>query len=313
MSTVLLFPGQGSQRVGMGQALARTYPEAKQTFEEADDALGFSISSICFEGPEEQLTRTKYTQPAILTTSIAVYRVLRARRELVFTAAAGHSLGEFSALVAASALRFADAVRLVHLRGDAMQRAVPPEQGAMAAILGLELGTVRDVCRQVQKDGVCEPANLNGGGQIVISGDAELVERAIDLAKRQGAKRAVKLAVSAPFHCERMRPAAEELKQALERIEIAAPQVPVVANFDATPNSDPSRVKQLLVEQVTGAVRWEECVRAIVAMGITSGLELGTGAVVRGLVRRIDRALDVRSVGEPKDILALEEQSGVEG
>ncbi len=317
MKTALLFPGQGSQKVGMGKALAQAYPEAKRVYEEADDALGFSVSSLCFDGPEQELNRTKFTQPAIVTTSIAVFRTLvKHQGEFPFDFAAGHSLGEFSALVATSALQFSDALKLVHLRGDAMQRAVPQGQGAMAAILGLDAEGVAAVCTGASELGVCEPANLNGGGQIVISGGASAVDRAMELAKQQGAKRVVPLTVSAPFHCSLMAPAAEELATALETVEISRPVVPVVANFDAKPNSDANRVKQLLVDQVTGSVQWEGSIQALSALGVTQGLELGCGSVLRGLVRRINREIAVTSIGEPehigepKQIEALEKHSG---
>lgn len=306
MTTALLFPGQGSQRVGMGRDLAHDYATAKQVFEEADDALGFSISTICFDGPQDELTLTKHTQPAILANSVAVLRTLEAERGLTFDIAAGHSLGEWTALVAAGALKFADAVRLVHLRGKAMQDAVPEGKGAMAAIMGLELDAVTKVCAEAAGDEVCAPANLNGGGQIVISGSAGAVERALPLAKQAGAKRAVPLSVSAPFHCELMKPAADAVAEALESIEIGEMKVPVVANVDAKPNQDSARVKQLLIDQVTGAVRWEQSARALVDAGVTRGLELGSGSVLRGLLRRVAAEIDVTTVGEPHEIKDVE-------
>ena len=302
MTTALLFPGQGSQKVGMGKSLADSFRIARDTFQEADDALGFSLSTLCFEGPAEELTLTKFTQPAIVTTSIAAWRVAQAELGLEFEVAAGHSLGEFSALVAASALGFADAVRLVHLRGQAMQRAVPSGAGAMAAVLGLTTEAAGALCEAAAQGQVCEPANLNGGGQVVISGHVEAIDRAVAAAKGHGAKRAVKLNVSAPFHCSLMEPAAQELAAALREVEVAQPRVPVVANVTAEPNQDAGRVKSLLVEQVTHPVRWESSVLKLVDMGVTHGYELGAGAVLRGLVRRIAKDLSVASVGESSDL-----------
>jgi len=306
MVTALLFPGQGSQRVGMGRDLAHEYATARQVFDEADDALGFAISKICFYGPEDELTLTQNTQPAILTNSVAVLRTLEAERGLSFDIVAGHSLGEWTALVAAGALSVSDAVRLVHLRGKAMQQAVPPGAGAMAAIMGLELPAVEKVCAEAAGDDVCSPANLNGGGQIVISGSAAAIERAVAVAKAAGARRAVLLSVSAPFHCALMQPAADAVAEALEPIEIGDLKVPVVANVDARPNDFKARVKQLLVDQVTGAVRWEESVRALVDRGVTRGLELGSGSVLRGLMRRVAKDIDVTTVGEPHEIKQVE-------
>jgi [acyl-carrier-protein] S-malonyltransferase len=302
----LLFPGQGSQRVGMGRDLAHEYDVARRVFAEADDALGYAISKLCFDGPEDALTLTENTQPAILANSVAVLRVLEAERGLTFDACAGHSLGEWTALVAAGALRFADALRLVHLRGKAMQEAVPEGQGGMAALIGLDLAGARALCEEVAEGQVCEPANLNGGGQIVLSGHAEAIERAVAAARGKGARRAIKLSVSAPFHCSLMAPAAEKLAVALEGVEVAAPRVPVVANVDAAPNQDPARIKQLLIEQVTGAVRWEESVRALADLGVRRGLELGSGAVLRGLIQRIAPEIDVTTVGEPHEIKEVE-------
>jgi [acyl-carrier-protein] S-malonyltransferase len=302
MKTALLFPGQGSQRVGMGRDLAQKFAVAKQVFDEADAALGYAISTICFDGPEDALTLTENTQPAILTNSIAVLRVLEKEKGLTFDAAAGHSLGEWTALVAAGALRFADAVRLVHLRGKAMQAAVPPGAGAMAALMGLELPAVEALCAEAAAGQVCAAANLNGAGQIVISGDDAAVERAIAAAKGKGAKRAVRLPVSAPFHCALMAPAADAVRAALEKVEVADLRVPVVANVDAVANRDRGRVKDLLVKQVTGAVRWEESVQALAALGVTRALELGSGAVLRGLVKRIAPSIEVTTVGEPHEV-----------
>jgi [acyl-carrier-protein] S-malonyltransferase len=306
MKTALLFPGQGSQRVGMGRDLALRYPAARRVYEEADDALGFAISKLCWEGPEDDLTLTRHTQPAILTTSIAVLRAIESETTLRFDLAAGHSLGEWSALVATGALSLRDAVRLTHLRGTFMQEAVPVGEGAMAALMGLDLDGTRALCAEASAPGEpVEPANLNGGGQIVISGHTAAVDRAIAQAKGKGAKRAVKLAVSAPFHCSLMKPAADRLAAALADVKLAAPTVPVVSNVEATANGDAARIKDLLTRQVTAPVRWEESVQAIAAAGVTRALELGSGAVLRGLVKRIAETIDVTTIGEPHEVEAF--------
>lgn len=303
--TALLFPGQGSQRVGMGRDLYAREPIAKAVYDEANQALGFDLTRICFEGPEAELTLTANTQPAILTTSIAVFRVLQARG-LQFDMVAGHSLGEWTALVAAGALTLADAVRLTNLRGKYMQEAVAVGVGSMAALMGLSLDATNDVCKQASAPGEpVETANLNGGGQIVISGHVAAIDRAIPLAKAAGAKRAVKLSVSAPFHCSMMAPAAEQLAQALQSVPVAAPSVPVVTNVEALPNQDASRVKQLLIQQVTGAVRWEESIAWMAGQGVTRAFELGSGAVLKGLVKRIAETIDVTTIGEPHEVDAF--------
>ena len=305
MTTALLFPGQGSQRVGMGKELAVVSPIAKQTFEEADAAIGFALSQICFEGPDSELVLTKHTQPAILANSIAVFRTLEAKG-LAFDVVAGHSLGEWTALVAAGAIAFADAVRLTHLRGQFMQEAVPVGQGAMAAIIGLDLGKTRALCEASAAPGEpVEPANLNGGGQIVISGHTAAIDRAIAGSKPAGAKLAKKLVVSAPFHCSLMKPAADKLAAAMTDLKISAPRVPVVANVTAEPTQDPSRIKQLLVQQVTAPVRWEESVQYLAASGVTRGYELGSGAVLKNLVKKIADTINVTTIGEPADVDAF--------
>ena len=302
MKTCLLFPGQGAQKVGMGKALAAEVPAARRVFDEADDVLGFSLSKLCFEGPEGELRLTAHTQPAILTHSVAVLAALRERGEVVFDAVAGHSLGEWSALVAAGALTLRDAVKLVHLRGKYMQEAVPPGQGAMAAIMGLSVIAVTEVCSEAAGGEICSPANFNGAGQIVIAGSAGAVERAMGLAKEKGAKRAIALQVSAPFHCALMAPAAEKLAEALAGVTPSAPRVPVVTNVDAEPHDDAEGITKRLVAQVTAPVRWEASVEKLAAMGFTRGLELGPGRVLAGLVKRIAPDLQVVSMEGPDDL-----------
>jgi [acyl-carrier-protein] S-malonyltransferase len=306
-----LFPGQGSQKVGMGKALAEAYPEARAVYEEADAALGFGLSKLCFEGPVEELTLTANAQPAILATSIAALRALSRETDLRPGVVAGHSLGEYSALVAAGALRLADAVRVVNLRGKFMQEAVAPGEGAMAAILNLDRAGVEAVCAEAARElgAVVSPANHNGGGQIVIAGARAAVDRAAALCKERGGK-AIPLKVSAPFHCALMKPAAERLGAELARIELMAPAVPVVTNVEAAPSKDPMRLKQLLVEQVTAPVRWEESVQRMVAMGATRAVEVGAGNVLAGLVKRIAPELPVAGTGEPESIKALNAGGG---
>jgi [acyl-carrier-protein] S-malonyltransferase len=301
-----LFPGQGSQKVGMGRALHDGAPEARAVFAEADAALGYGLTSLCFEGPDDQLILTANAQPAILTVSVAALRVLQARTGLVPTAVAGHSLGEYSALVAAGALRFTDAVRLVHLRGKFMQEAVVPGAGAMAAILGMSAEDVAAVCREVAGAEVVSPANLNGGGQVVIAGHKGAVDRACVALKERGAKRAVPLSVSAPFHCSLMQPAAERLAAELARVEFAEPRVPVITNVEAAPNQDRSRIAGLLARQVTDPVRWEESIQRLSSLGVRRALEVGAGTVLAGLVKRIAPEIEVLAAGDPDAIQAAE-------
>jgi [acyl-carrier-protein] S-malonyltransferase len=302
MKTALLFPGQGSQRVGMGRDLALEYPTAKRTYEEADEVLGFALSKLCWEGPEDDLALTKHTQPAILTTSIAVFRVLK-EKGLTFDVVAGHSLGEWSALVASDALALRDAVKLTHLRGTYMQDAVPVGQGAMAALIGLDLDQTRALCERASQPGEpVEPANMNGAGQIVISGHVNAVDRAIAASKPAGAKLAKKLTVSAPFHCSLMKPAADRLAEAMTGVVVKQPTVPVVANVTAEPTRDPAQIQRLLIQQVTAPVRWEESVQAIAKLGVTTAYELGSGAVLKGLVKRIAPELGVTTIGEPHEV-----------
>ncbi|HEY2730383.1 MAG TPA: ACP S-malonyltransferase [Polyangia bacterium] len=301
----LLFPGQGSQKVGMGRALRDGHAAARAVFEEADMALGFAISKLCFDGPEAELTLTANQQPAILATSIAALRVLEAETGLRPTAVAGHSLGEYSALVAAGALALADAVRLVHLRGRFMQEAVPSGVGAMAAVVGLDAEAVAAACAEAAQGEVVSPANLNGGGQIVIAGHKGAVERACAGAKARGAKLAKLLAVSAPFHCGLMQPAADRLARELAKVTFETPKVPVVTNVEAAPNTNAARIPELLTRQVTGSVRWEESVRAIAALGVTRAIEVGAGGVLAGLVKRITSTIEVHGAADPDAIAAL--------
>jgi [acyl-carrier-protein] S-malonyltransferase len=291
----------------MGKALAEAHAEAREVFEAADDALGFSISRLCFEGPAEELTLTANAQPAIVTTSVAALRVIQAKTDLRPDFVVGHSLGEYAALVAAGALRFEDAVRLVHLRGKFMQEAVPAGSGAMAALLGMDVDAVRAVCLDAAKSSgeVVSPANLNGGGQVVIAGSQAAVDEACRLAKARGAKRAVALQVSAPFHCALMQPAADRLAAALSEVTVHPLSVPVVSNVEAAPNEDARRVADLLTEQVTAPVRWEESVKALFAAGVAEAYEIGHGAVLAGLVKRIEPGLTVHAAGTPEHIEAL--------
>ena len=300
-----IFPGQGSQRVGMGKALAETYPEARAVFDEADAALGDSLSRLCFEGPEDQLTLTENTQPAILTVSVAAYRVLAARG-LTPSFVAGHSLGEYSANVAAGTMTFADAVRIVRRRGRYMQEAVPVGQGAMAAILGLEPERVRQACEEAAQGEVVSPANINGAGQVVIAGHAGAVQRAGERAKALGAKRAIALPVSAPFHCALMKPAEERLAPELRALPVSQPVVPIVANVDALPKRDAQHAIEALVRQVSCPVRWEEVVQRLASEDVTNYVEVGPGTVLSGLVRKIHKDATVFSFAAPDDLAAID-------
>ena len=314
MTNAFIFPGQGSQSVGMGKLLAAEFPQAAAVFAEVDDALGQKLSALMFEGPDAQLTLTANAQPALMAVSMAVMRVLEAEagldlaRDAQFVA--GHSLGEYSALAAAGAFTLADTARLLRLRGEAMQKAAPVGEGAMAAIIGLEFGPVAAVAteaaRQLYLEGaICQAANDNGGGQVVISGTKSAVEKAMELAKAAGAKRALLLPVSAPFHCALMQPAAEAMAAALADVNIRAPRVPLVANVLASPITDPADIRQRLVEQVTGTVRWRESIAFMAGQGVTTFYEIGAGKVLSGLVKRIAESATGVSVGTPADIAAF--------
>lgn len=309
MTRALTFPGQGSQTVGMGRDLAESFAAAREVFEEVDEALNEKLSALMFEGPADTLTLTQNAQPALMAVSLAVVRVLE--REAGFDVArhaayvAGHSLGEYSALAAAGALGVADTARLLRKRGQAMQRAVPVGEGAMAALLGVELDAAKAIVADAAQGEVCAAANDNGGGQIVISGHKAAVERAMALATERGVKRAMPLPVSAPFHSPLMAPAAREMEEALAQVALKPPRVPVIANVTAAPVSDPETIRGLLVEQVTGMVRWRETVESFKGLGVTETVELGTGKVLSGLAKRIDRELATASVGTPADIEAF--------
>ena len=300
-----VFPGQGSQQVGMGQALAAAFPVCRDTFAQADDALGEPLSRLCFEGPADQLTLTANTQPAVLAVSVAVYRLLVSRGvqpELV----AGHSLGEYSAHVAAGTLSFADALRTVRRRGLYMQEAVPVGDGAMAAVLGLDTEAVARACDDAAQGEVVSPANLNAPGQVVIAGARAAVSRAAARARELGARRVLPLPVSAPFHCALMRPAQVRLEPELRALVVSDPAVPVVANVDAEPKRDAASAIDALVEQVSAPVRWEAVVRRLSASGVRLYVEVGPGAVLTGLIRKIDRRAAAVSVGDPDGVAALE-------
>jgi [acyl-carrier-protein] S-malonyltransferase len=307
MAIAFTFPGQGSQSVGMGRDLAEAFPEARRVFDEVDEALGEKLSTLIWEGPEEKLTLTANAQPALMAVSLAAFRALEARGFSLkgkVDYVAGHSLGEYSALAAAGFVSVADAARLLRIRGNAMQSAVPVGEGAMAAIIGLDQPEVEAACAEAAKGSVCQIANDNGGGQLVISGAKAAVELAARLCSEKGAKRALMLSVSAPFHSALMRPAAEAMREALAKVEKHAPVVPVVSNVSVTPTSDPETIAARLVEQVTGRVRWRETVEWFGANGVTTLYEVGAGKVLSGLARRIDREIAVANIGTPADVEA---------
>jgi [acyl-carrier-protein] S-malonyltransferase len=309
MKRTFVFPGQGSQAPGMGQALAEAFPVARRLFDEVDEALSQHLSRLMFEGPESELMLTENAQPALLAVSLAVIRVLESEagfsiaRDAAYVA--GHSLGEYSALAAAGALPVAAAVRLVKRRGQAMQKAVPAGEGAMAALLGLDVATARDIAAAAAQSQVCAVANDNCPGQIVVSGHRAAVERAIPLAAAQGARRSIMLPVSAPFHCSLMSPAADIMAEALGDTALAAPAVPLVANVTAAATRDPAEIKKLLVEQATRMVRWRESVLLFAESGVEEVVEIGAGRVLAGLVKRIDRNLSALSVGTPAEVAEL--------
>ncbi|WP_126137114.1 ACP S-malonyltransferase [Tritonibacter mobilis] len=308
MSIAFVFPGQGAQTIGMGKALADAYPAAKAVFDEVDAALGESLSSLIWEGDIETLTLTQNAQPALMATSMAAMRALEAEGVSIDKAAfvAGHSLGEYSALAASGALSIADTARLLRTRGQAMQSAVPVGVGAMAALLGLDFETVKAVAAEAAAEGeVVQAANDNDPTQVVVSGHKAAVERAAEIAKEKGAKRAVMLPVSAPFHCALMQPAADVMAEALAGVEIKAPAVPLIANVRADAVTDPDTIRQLLVEQVTGSVRWRESVEAMAAKGVTEFWEIGAGKALSGMIRKIDRALVSKQVGTDADVKAV--------
>jgi len=315
MTTAFVFPGQGSQSVGMGKSLAETFVHARAVFDEVDAALGERLSDIIWNGPAETLTLTENAQPALMTVSLAVMRVLETeagvdlKRDAAYVA--GHSLGEYSALAAAQSLAVADAARLLRIRGRAMQKAVPVGVGAMAALIGLELDDVKAIAAEVAGAGVCAAANDNGGGQVVLSGEKAAVERAVEVAKTRGVKRAMLLPVSAPFHCRLMQPAADAMAEALANVAVKMPVVPVVANVLARPVTLPADIVRYLVEQVTGTVRWRESVAFMAQAGVTSFYEIGAGRVLTGLIKRIaDNNAIASSIGTPEDIIRFKAERG---
>ncbi|QCI68056.1 ACP S-malonyltransferase [Phreatobacter stygius] len=314
MTVAFTFPGQGSQAVGMGKALADAFPAARAVFAEVDDALGEKLSAVIWDGPIETLTLTENAQPALMAVSLGVVRVLEAEaglnlsRDVAYVA--GHSLGEYSALAAAGSFSIGDTARLLRIRGKAMQAATPVGVGAMAAILGLEFDAVVAIAAEAAETEVCQAANDNGAGQVVISGHKAAVERACELAKARGAKRAIPLPVSAPFHCALMQPAADAMAAALASVPAKAPMVPVVANVLAQPIADPAEITRRLIEQVTGTVRWRECVATMAGLGVTSFYEIGAGKVLSGLVKRIAEGATGSAIGSPDDIAAFKASRG---
>jgi [acyl-carrier-protein] S-malonyltransferase len=314
MTVAFVFPGQGSQAVGMGRALAESFAPARAVFEEVDAALGEKLSDKIWNGPADTLTLTENAQPALMAVSIAALHVLEqeagvdVKRDVAFVA--GHSLGEYSALAAARALSIGDAARLLRIRGRAMQKAVPVGAGAMAALIGLELDEAKAIAADASTAGVCAAANDNGGGQVVLSGDKSAVERAVEVAKARGVKRAMLLPVSAPFHCPLMQPAADVMAQALSKVSVSSPLVPVVANVLARPIHEPADIVRCLVEQVTGTVRWQESVRFMAQAGVTSFYEIGAGRVLSGLIKRIADAASVSAIGAPEDVARFKASRG---
>lgn len=313
MAAAFVFPGQGSQTVGMGKALAAGFMPARQIFDEIDEALGEKLSAIIFEGPADTLTLTANAQPALMAVSLATLRVLEAeagfdlKRDAQFVA--GHSLGEYSALAAAGAFTISDTARLLRIRGQAMQKAVPVGVGAMAALIGLEFDAAAAVAANAAQGQVCQAANDNGAGQVVVSGDKAAVERAVEIAKTKGAKRAMLLPVSAPFHCALMQPAADAMAQALAAVNVKPPVVPVVANVTARPLSAPAEITRALVAQVTGTVRWRESVAFMAGAGVTQFYEIGAGKVLSGLIKRIAEGASASAVGSPEDVAAFKAQA----
>lgn len=309
MTVAFVFPGQGSQTVGMGKALADAFPVARAVFDEVDAALSEKLSTLIFEGPIETLTLTENAQPALMAVSLAAFRVLQTEagfdlaRDAKFVA--GHSLGEYSALAAAGTFSISDAARLLRTRGQAMQKAVPAGAGAMAALIGLDFDAAAAVAAEAAQGQVCQAANDNGGGQVVVSGDKAAVERAVEIAKGKGAKRAMLLQVSAPFHCALMQPAADVMADALSKVQVNKPAVPVVANVTAGPLSEPAEIVKSLVAQVTGTVRWRECVAYMAAQGVTQFYEVGAGKVLAGLNKRIADGATTTSIGTPDDVAAF--------
>jgi len=309
MTRAFLFPGQGAQTIGMGRDLADAYPQARAVFDAVDEALGEKLSALIWEGEQETLTLTRNAQPALMACSMAVMAALKAEGVEVTAATfvAGHSLGEYTALCAAGALSLADAARLLRLRGDAMQAAVPSGEGAMAAILGLDFDAVSAIAAEAAGDEICTAANDNDPAQVVLSGHREAVLRAVEIAKVQGAKRALLLPVSAPFHCSLMQPAADAMAEALQDVRLVAPVVPLVGNVTAEASSDPAEITARLVEQVTGRVRWRESVAFMAAQGVTETWEIGAGKALSGMVKRIERSVETRSVGTPAEVRAAAE------
>ncbi|MFD0858958.1 ACP S-malonyltransferase [Roseovarius aquimarinus] len=306
MGRAFIFPGQGAQTIGMGRALAEAYPAARDVFDEVDDALGEALSALIWDGDQDTLTLTQNAQPALMATSLAALRALEAEGVTLDAAqfVAGHSLGEYSALAAAGALSVADTARLLRIRGRAMQEAVPVGVGAMAAILGLDFEAVTALARDAAEGDVCQAANDNDSGQVVVSGHKAAVERAVDMAKARGAKRAMLLPVSAPFHCALMQPAAEVMREALEEVAMDAPAMPLVANVRAEAVSAPEEIRALLVSQVTGSVRWRESVGYMARQGVSETWEIGAGKALSGMVRRIEKDIAVRNIGTPEEAAA---------